>query len=131
MEDRLRGWKPRQPSRRIERALFDNQTSGRCGGGADDWMARWRAYLNPAAGFAALVAALLCVEMPAGGRVVDPGTATQLAAVTNSDSAAYGQMYHHSVLNHCDYLIFGWTNLSLQPEGIAHFSSVRTPGSTE
>jgi len=96
-----------------------------------DWRDRLAIYLNPAGAFAALVLIAVWLESPTTGPSVGAPPGNQFAALTNSDSAAYDQMYHHSVLNHCDYLIFGWTNLSSHREGIAHFSSDRTTGNPE
>ena len=67
MENRLLGWTPRRPSRQVEEALFDKRAFDECESSPMVWLARWQRYLNSAAAFAVLVAAMLFAELPAGG----------------------------------------------------------------
>lgn len=130
-EERLSGWRPRPPSPQIEQALFETPARQESPERRPDWTGQLAMYLNPMGAFAALVMIAMWLDSPVVGPAVGAPSGNQVATLTNSSPPAFNQMYHHSALNHCDYLIFGWTNLSSHREGIAHFSSDRTTGNTE
>ena len=122
METQLSGWTPRRPSERIECELFARSpVSAREGPVVIDVWRRGLVRLLGPAGAMAMVFVVMIFQTPMrlGTTMAAVGTNAPAALLSAGDSLP--PLYHHSVLNHCDYPIFGWTNSAIPPEGIAHF----------
>lgn len=121
LEGRLGGWTPRRPSRRVEAEIFTSRPTERAVAAPwSDGLGVFGRLLGPVGAFALVT--LVSLSPVVGRTDAGPGIATRLTLAEGRGATAYDQLYHHSVLNHCDYPIFGWTNLSHPGEGIALFA---------
>lgn len=122
MERQLSGWTPRRPSEHIERDLFERAPVAvvERPRTIDVWRQGIARLLGPAGAMAMVFAVMIFqAPSPAVSSMLAVETADGMALLSMSETLP--AQYHHSVLNHCDYPIFGWTNSALPPEGIAHF----------
>lgn len=116
LERRLGGWMPRPPSQRIEEAIFFRRPCPESDRpGLIPGLRLWQRLLGPVGAFGLVLLVSLST-------VSGIATDRRIGEVSNH-AWEYKPVYHHSVLNHCDYPIFGWTNLSLPAEGIALFAA--------
>lgn len=122
METQLSGWTPRRPSERIEHELFVRPPVPTPERPAviDLWRRGLVRLMGPT-GAIVMVFVVMIFQAPMrlGTTMAAVGAKAPVALLSAGDSLP--PLYHHSVLNHCDYPIFGWTNSALPPEGIAHF----------
>lgn len=123
MERQLSGWTPRQPSERIERELFERPQIAipSRSTAIEIWRRGLVRLLGPAGAMAMVFVVMLFQIPPRGSHSTIVAAATNAPMAMLSTGVALPPLYHHSVLNHCDYPIFGWTNSALPAEGIAHF----------
>jgi hypothetical protein len=111
LEERMRSWTPRRPSRGLERRVFGDVSKG----GHSFRLPRW-SWLAPAASVCVLLVQL-AVHQPSSG--FSPATMAPGAFATSSlndrDLSAYAPGWVHSDRNGPIRDTFEWTNATVAP----------------